>query len=122
MPPAEQMVYREYGDQGLALFARAGFAPEDRSEVEYSPIWSRYIGLIPGRDIDTFGLGLSHATISSDLPGRTSETVIEAAYEYIMSDEFTIQPSVQWVRDPGATGKLDDARYSASGPTLAFEQ
>ena len=78
--PAEQMVYREYGDQGLALFARAGFAPEDRSEVEHSfQFGASYIGLIPGRDIDTFGLGLSHATISSDLPGRTSETVIEAA-------------------------------------------
>lgn len=118
---AEQMVYREYGDQGLALFARAGFAPEDRSEVEYSfQFGASYIGLIPGRDIDTFGIGLSHATISSDLPRRTSETVIEAAYEYIMSDEFTIQPSVQWVRDPGATGELDDALVFGLRTNLSF--
>ena len=27
----EQMVYREYGDQGLNLFVRVGFAPKDRS-------------------------------------------------------------------------------------------
>ena len=118
---AEQMVYREYGDQGLALFARVGFAPEDRSEVEHSfQIGANYIGLIPGRDIDSFGLGLSHATISGDLPGRTSETVIEAAYEYIMSDEFTIQPSVQWVRDPGATGELDDALVFGLRTNLSF--
>jgi len=117
----EQMVYREYGDQGLALFARAGFAPEDRSEVEHSfQIGASYIGLLPGRDIDSFALGLSHASISGDLPGRTSETVVEAAYEYIMSDEFIIQPSVQWVRDPGAAGDLDDALVFGLRTNLSF--
>ena len=89
--------------------------------MEYSfQFGASYIGLIPGRDIDTFGLGLSHATISSDLPGRTSETVIEAAYEYIMSDDLTIQPSVQWVRDPGATGELDDALIFGLRTNLCF--
>ena len=38
---AEQMVYREYGDQGLVLFLRVGFAPEDRSEVDTVFKWAR---------------------------------------------------------------------------------
>ena len=46
--------------------------------------------------------------------------MIEAAYEYIMSDEFTIQPSVQWVRDPGATGELDDALVFDIRTNLSF--
>ena len=46
--------------------------------------------------------------------------MIEAAYEYIMSDEFTIQPSVQWVRDPGATGELDDALVFGLRANLSF--
>ena len=117
----EQMVYREYGDQGLGLFARAGFAPEDRNEVEHSfQIGASYIGLLPGRDIDLFALGLSHASVSGDLPGRTTETVVEAAYEYVMSDDFTIQPSVQWVRDPGATEELNDAVVLGLRVNLSF--
>ncbi|MFL3667115.1 MAG: carbohydrate porin [Verrucomicrobiota bacterium] len=117
----EQMVYREYGDQGLKLFTRFGFAPKDRSEVDYSfQAGASYVGLIPGRDIDTAALGLSHAHISDDLPGRTTETVVEAAYEYVMSDDFTIQPSVQWVDDPGATGELDDALVFGLRVNLSF--
>ena len=117
----EQMVYREYGDQGLSLFVRVGFAPEDHSEVDYSfQAGASYVGLIPGRDIDTATLGLSHAHTSDDLPGRTTETVVEAAYEYVMSDDFTIQPSVQWVGDPGATGELDDALVLGLRVKLSF--
>jgi porin len=117
----EQMVYREYGDQGLSPFVRAGFAPEDRSAIDYSfQVGLNYVGLLPGRDIDTTILGLSHAHISDDLPGRTSETVVEAAYEFVMSDDFIIQPSVQWVSDPGATGELDDALVLGLRVNLSF--
>ena len=117
----EQRVYREYGDQGLSLFVRAGFAPEDRSEVDYSfQVGASYVGLIPGRDIDTAALGLSYAHISGDLPGRTAETVVEAAYEFVMSDDFIIQPSVQWIGDPGATGELDDAVVLGLRVNLSF--
>lgn len=117
----EQMVYREYSDQGLKLFTRFGFAPKDRSEVDYSfQAGASYVGLIPGRDIDTAALGSSYAHISDDLPGRTTETVVEAAYEYVMSDDFTIQPSVQWVGDPGATGELDDALVFGLRVNLSF--
>ncbi len=118
---AEQMVYREYGDQGLVLFLRVGFAPEDRSEVDTSfQVGASYVGLVPGRDIDTAALGLSHAQISGDLPGRSTETVVELAYEYVMSDDFTIQPSVQWVGDPGATGELDEALVLGLRVYLSF--
>ena len=118
---AEQMVYNEYGDQGLSLFARVGFAPEDRSEVANSfQVGFSYAGLLPNRDIDTIALGVSHASISDDLPGRTTETAIELGYEYVMSDDFTIQPSVQWIRDPGATGELDDALVLGLRVNLGF--
>ena len=117
----EQMVYREYGDQGLSLFVRAGFAPEDRSPIDYSfQVGLNYVGLIAGRDIDTTALGLSQAHITDDLSGRTSESVIEAAYEFVMSDDFIIQPSVQWVNDPGATGELDDALVLGLRVNLSF--
>ena len=114
-------MYREYGEQGLAWCSRTGFAPENRSEVEQSfQIGVSYIGLLPGRDIDSFALGLSKASISRDLPGRTSETVVEAAYEYIFSDDFIIQPSVQWIQDPGAIGELEDALVFGLRVNLSF--
>ena len=96
-------------------------APEDRSEVDTSfQVGASYVGLVPGRDIDTAALGLSHAHISGDLPGRSTETVVELAYEYVMSDDFTIQPSVQWVGDPGATGELDEALVLGLRVYLSF--
>jgi porin len=117
----EQMVYREYSDQGLSLFVRAGFAPEDRSAIDYGfQVGLNYVGLIAGRDIDTTALGLSQAHITDDLSGRTSESVIEAAYEFVMSDDFIIQPSVQWVNDPGMTGELDDALVLGLRVNLSF--
>jgi porin len=89
--------------------------------VDYSfQTGASYVGLIPGRDIDTAALGLSHAHISDDLPGRTIETVVEAAYEFVMSDNFIIQPSMQWVSDPGATGELDDALLLGLRVKLSF--
>ncbi|HAH99398.1 MAG TPA: hypothetical protein DCO70_08675, partial [Verrucomicrobiales bacterium] len=51
---------------------------------------------------------------------RTSETVVEAAYEYIFSDDFIIQPSVQWVKDPGAIGELEDALVFGLRVNLSF--
>ena len=107
---AEQMVFYEYGDQGLNIFARIGFAPDDRSEISNSfQIGFGYTGLIPNRDIDKLALGVSHAKISKNLPGRTAETVVEACYTYFMSDDFSIHPNMQWVHDPGASGELDAA-------------
>ena len=107
---AEQMVFNEYGDQGLSFFARVGFAPEDSSEIANSfQIGFGYTGLIPNRDIDRFALGLSHAKICEKLHSRSAETLVEACYSYFMSDDFTIHPNIQWVHDPGASGELDDA-------------
>ena len=106
----EQMVYSDRRDQGLSLFARTGFARQDRSEISHSfQIGLNYTGLIPNRDSDAFALGLSHAEVSDDLPERTAETVIEVAYEFLWNDEFILQPSVQRISDPGATGELEDA-------------
>ena len=37
-----------------------------------------------------------------------------------MSDDLIIQPSVQWVSDPGATGELDDALVLGLRVNLSF--
>ena len=46
--------------------------------------------------------------------------MVEAAYEFVMSDDFIIQPSVQWIGDPGATGELDDAVVLGLRVNLSF--
>ena len=46
--------------------------------------------------------------------------MVEAAYEFVMSDDFIIQPSMQWVSDPGATGELDDALVLGLRVKLSF--
>jgi porin len=107
---AEQMIYSQHADQGLSLFARAGFAPQDRSKIAQSfQVGLSYAGLIPNRNNDTLAIGLSHADITTDLIGRKAETVFEVAYEYVKRSDMTIQLSVQRIFNPGETSELDDA-------------
>ena len=73
-------------------------------------------GLIPGRDWDTLGLGLSYLKISSDISDGVRdvndafgtgfekpdyEGLLELSYKAQLTAWWTLQPSVQWVVNPG---------------------
>ena len=55
-----------------------------------------------------------------DTTNMDADAAFEAAYEFVMSDNFIIQPSMQWVSDPGATGELDDALLLGLRVNLSF--
>jgi porin len=75
-------------------------------------------GPIPGRDNDTFGLGVSVAQASNgarayarDLqfyqpsvytPAPSAETFVEATYQVQATPWWQIQPDVQYIINPGA--------------------
>lgn len=111
---ADQMVYRENGDQGLGLFLQIGGAPDDRSEVDfYIGAGINYLGLIPGRDEDVFGIAVAHASISDKLRTAeardSAETTLEVTYRAQIAPWFVIQPDFQYVFDTGADPALGDA-------------
>jgi len=119
---ADQMVWSsdELEDRTLNVFARAMGTPlEDRNLVDFS----MNVGLtlhepIPLRDSDTLGIGMGYAHISSRAaafdkdtafydsgtytPIRSSETFIEATYQYQVMPWWQVQPDFQYVFNPGA--------------------
>ena len=134
---AEQTVWRESEDQGVALFARAGLAPRDRSFFEFAAdLGFAWTGLIPARDKDVFGLGFVHARISRDIrdferldaalngadyPAYSDyESVLEAFYSIKLKNWWTLQPDFQWIIHPGGRASVSDALVLGVRTSIVF--
>lgn len=92
--------------QGLGMFFRYGYAHQDANPVEH--FWSvggQYQGLVPTRDDDVLGFGVSQGILSEQLrftgvtPHR--ETVLELYYRIVLTPWLSISPDFQWILDPG---------------------
>lgn len=70
-------------------------------------------GWLPSRPDDEFGIALATATTSRQYRlafGSTSaETAIEMTYRTKLAPWFSIQPSIQYIRQPSADAEIDDA-------------
>ncbi len=119
---ADQMIWRSKDDpdRNLNVFIRPMFTPlQDRNLISFSVDAGLTMhGLFPGRDDDTFGLGMGVAQASSGasgydrqlqfyqpsvyMPVRSSETFVEATYQVQVKPWWQIQPEVQYIINPGA--------------------
>ena len=115
---SEQTVFREKDDssQGLALFFRYGVANGDVNPLDYSySLGLRYKGLLPGRDQDEFGIGLTRGHAGAKFrqavatPLETSETALEITYRAKVIRWLAIQPTLQRILNPGHDPALGDA-------------
>ena len=116
----DQTLYQEPGkdDEGLSVFARAGYSPTRSSLVDvYVDAGFAYKGLFESREDDTLGLSVGRAQIARDarradqdqiaftgqaMPVRKAETVFEATYQAVVVPGFTVQPDIQYIAHPGA--------------------
>jgi porin len=123
---ADQIVWRgSEKERSLSLFLRPTLAPQsDRNLVTFGVNGGLVLhDPLPGRKDDTAGIGfglvkLSDAAIgfSTDsaafnpgvfTPERSYESVIEAFYQYQVTPYAQIQPSVQYIHNPGGGGLVD---------------
>jgi porin len=132
----DQMVWNSPTDyeKTLNIFGRLMVAPqEDRNLVGCSA----NAGIVLrdpflNRDDDSCGLGIGYARVgdgaadldretgyftSTAVPVRTSETFIEATYQYAVNAWFQVQPDLQYVINPGG-GILNP---NSPGGTIANE-
>ena len=110
----DQLLYRECSEdkedeQGLGAFVEFGWAPSGYNELtQHYGGGFQYVGLIPEREDDVFGLGLHHVSLSGkvqSLEKRYSETAIEAFYKCQLTDFMSIKPDLQYIVNPGGNGR-----------------
>ncbi|HEY0293538.1 MAG TPA: carbohydrate porin [Hansschlegelia sp.] len=118
----DQQVWRLPGgtdEQGVGVFARAILGPSDRNAVDiYFDGGVVATGILPGRPKDVVGLAAAYANFSPGLLkadraanaaigyGRRPhgfEAVIEATYRAEIVPGLTVQPTAQYVVNPGAS-------------------
>lgn len=118
---ADQMVWRSFKepDRTINVFVRAmGTDEGDRNLIAFSlNAGLTFHEPFLHRDNDTFGLGMGYAKVASHasnldrdtafftrsfFPARGAETYLEATYQYQATPWWQLQPSIQYVFDPGA--------------------
>lgn len=117
----EGSLYSEPGRsvQGLSGFLRIGFADERINPIgRYAGAGLVYTGLLPTRDEDVLGLGVSAGFISADCsdaramagsPVESRELVVELTYWLRVLPWLSMQLNAQYISKPSADPGLDDA-------------
>jgi porin len=101
---------------GVTAFARIAYSPPDRNPIDlYADGGIGFVGLIPGRPLDRFGVAVAYMHISHDArqldldaqlfsgqptPVRTFEGLLEVIYEAHVKPGWLLQPFFQYVIRP----------------------
>jgi len=109
----DQMVFKENSDaddtQGLGLFGRYGLADGDVNPIrQFWSVGLQYQGLIPSRDNDVLGLGVSSGHLSDDAEfRRLRETAVEMYYNIQFAPWLLLTPDIQYITHPGGGAARD---------------
>lgn len=119
---AERILAGKAGEAGyVSAYARAGYSPADRNTLGWAiDTGLAYTGLIPHRAADVTALGLVHGHFSPRFaanarasdpasPAPDFEQVIELTHSAALSEHFTVQPDLQYIRHPGGSTAQRDA-------------
>ncbi len=115
----DQMLWKENpdrdDDQGLGVFFRYGWAPDDARLIGHS--WSvglQHRGLIPSRDADVLGFGFAQSILSRRYRGEIQpladrESIWELYYRIQVFPWMEVTPDVQVIANPGGLKSARDA-------------
>jgi porin len=116
---AEPYIDEKSSNRGLSVFSSCAVAPSDRNLVSlYLDIGCNYLGLLPCRASDIFGVAASYTKFGTDVVRNDSvvhsghETVIEASYRIQLNEHLYLQPDVQYILYPGGFGAHPNAFVS----------
>lgn len=102
--------------EGLKAFGMITYS--DQESVAKTPLQIsaglNYKGMIPCREDDHTFLFATYGQLSDEYGDSigenvTHEVVYELGHRFQLTDSFYVQPSVQYVQNPGGTGDVDDA-------------
>ncbi len=151
----EQVLYRppEVKDNstsasipGVTAFGRIAYSPPDRNLIDlYLDGGIGFVGFVPGRPLDRFGVAMAYMRISNtarnldidtqaftgiESPVRSNETLIEMIYEAHVKPGWLIAPYLQYVfrpsggipspNDPTGTSRIGDAAVFGVTTTIRY--
>lgn len=151
----EQVLYRppEVKDNttsasipGITAFGRIAYSPPDRNLIDlYLDGGIGFVGFVPGRPIDRFGVAMAYMRISNTArnldidsnfytgvqgPVRSNETLLEMIYEAHIKPGWLIAPYFQYVwrpsggvpnpNDPTGISRIGDAAVFGVTTTLRY--
>lgn len=116
---ADQMVWRESGEQGLRMFSLCYFAPKYNNDFSfYTQAGLVYEGAIPGRDRDQLMAGaalgqysyydLLEARADGD-PEPNQSVLVETGYRFRLGGWGFVQPFAQYIVQPDGTTAVANA-------------
>ena len=123
----DQMVYREGPDSARGLSVGAMVGVGDSATAKYRYFWmagGHYQGTFPGRDNDLLAFMFGYAKTNPRLtnyqedrdsvaPGsvdiQSYESIAEVDYGALIAPWLLIRPNLQYVFNPGGTGRIPNA-------------
>jgi porin len=111
---ADQMIWREDGEQGLRMFSLFVFAPSYNNDFSfYMHGGISYEGLVPGRPKDQLLAGVAMgnygAAMAEDGVQPTQTVLMEAAYRIRLSGWSFVQPFAQYISNPDGFSDVSNA-------------
>jgi porin len=110
----DQLLYRENPDkdgdsQGIGFFAKYGYADPNISAIEHQiAAGFAWTGLIPNRDDDVLGAGISWAVLSNRAGlNRDNEIAYELFYRLRLTAWCSVKPDIQYIHGSAAGGSPD---------------
>lgn len=127
----ERLMYREQDpSQGLAIFARLGFADTKVNQIgSYFGGGLVYSGLFPGRDEDQIGLAVAAAFNGSKYRQAqrdagygvdAGEVTLELSYSSQILPQFSIHPDLQYVINPSGDPDIKNGLVFTTRFELGF--
>lgn len=105
-------------DQGLYWFSTINFAPPANNTMQFYALGGLvYKGLIPTRDTDQTGVAFAYGNYSSESASldrsrgvnpRTYQAVLEVDYRIQVNRFAYVQPTLQYIINPGARGAVNN--------------
>lgn len=100
---ADQYLYTSTRGQQFALFVQASYSPSKENFNNYYFGLGLNISNIQMKKINsTLGIAMAHAGLKT--PEYKQETSIELTYKMELTENFSIQPDVQYIINPMGTG------------------
>ena len=130
---ADQMLYRPQpgSERGLWGFAAWVTSLEDRANLleDQLSLGLVYRGPFAGRPRDSLGLAFTRGWVTDaanvarraeGLTPQQAESVYELNYSFALGRGIALQPDVQYIQDPTATGTIPDAWAVGAQVTVDF--